>query len=444
MFTAENFRVIFDAENRKGIDLAGRYFPELEPHTLKVKDKIREIREFRSKQGMLQPEEFTANIAKLKADLADLKFKRSVAIDETLETVSAEVLKPSYKLGLTQKAGPKGKAVFCIDGTPESFFVMKQLQRNINKIYDVKQSNRHDLVSQLGDTVKSKFPFEIVRTDISDFYESIDRKRLLNKLDADQLLSPSSKKYIKQVLDSYGSITSTTIGIPRGVGISAYLAELYLRPIDRQINATPGIVLYCRYVDDIVAVFARPPAGKAQGSYKDLIVNVFAKNGLAHNTAKTKEFDLGLSGGKEFEYLGYRFALRNGKCSVSPSASKISKYEMRINAAFDDYEAGASVDSRRAYRELVSRVKFLTGNTRLLNSKSSAAVGIYFNNPAVSDLSSFQALDKLLKIRIEKIRRPNLRKRLKPYKFVDGFSERRFHNFSIRELQTIVKAWKHG
>ena len=444
MFTAENFRGIFDAINRKGVDLAGRYFPDLEPYTLKVKDKIREIRELRSKQGILQPEEFAANIAKLKADLKDLKLKRSVAIDDAIETVSSEVLRPSFKLALTQKVGPQGKAVFCIDETPESFFVMKQLQRNINKIYDVKQSNRHDLVSQLGDTVKSKFPFEIVRTDISDFYESIDRKRLLNKLDGDQLLSPSSKKYIKQVLDSYGSITSTTIGVPRGVGISAYLAELYLRPIDQQINATPGIVLYCRYVDDIVAVFARPPAGTTQGSYKDLILNVFEENGLCHNAAKTKEFNLGLPGGKEFEYLGYRFAIHDGKCAVFPSASKIAKYEMRISAAFDDYEARSSIDSRRAYRELVSRVKFLTGNTRLLNSKSSAAVGIYFNNPAVSDLSSFQVLDRLLKSRIDEIKRPNLRKRLKAYKFVDGFSERRFHNFSIKELQTIVKAWKHG
>ncbi|CAJ7188106.1 ISBma1, transposase [Burkholderia pseudomallei] len=40
MFTAENFRRIYDAENRKGIDLATRYFPSLEPFTLAVRDKV--------------------------------------------------------------------------------------------------------------------------------------------------------------------------------------------------------------------------------------------------------------------------------------------------------------------------------------------------------------------------------------------------------------------
>jgi len=32
MFTEENLRRIYDAENREGLDLATRYFPELEPH----------------------------------------------------------------------------------------------------------------------------------------------------------------------------------------------------------------------------------------------------------------------------------------------------------------------------------------------------------------------------------------------------------------------------
>jgi hypothetical protein len=89
---------------------------------------------------------------------------------------------------MSRKTGPKGKSVFCIDAEPETFFVSKQFQRNINRIYDVKQANRHDLVCQLRDVLRSSFPFGLVRTDISSFYESIDRKRLVGKLDHDQLL----------------------------------------------------------------------------------------------------------------------------------------------------------------------------------------------------------------------------------------------------------------
>ena len=245
-------------------------------------------------------------------------------------------------------------------------------------------------------------------------------------------------------MDSYGAISGTLTGIPRGVGISAYLAELYLRPVDKEIRAIPGLVLYCRFVDDVVAVFARPPAGKALGSYQSLVTNIFAENGLTHNVNKTFEFDLAKLDIKKFEYLGYRFLLRPGHCEVKPSASKISKYKMRTNAAFEAYWQECSNDSRRAYRNLVARIKFLTGNTRLSNSKSRATTGIYYNNSIVNELSSFALLDKLLKTRVAKIKRASLRKRLKPYKFTDGFQTKRFHNFSTRELQTIVSVWKHG
>lgn len=444
IFTAENFRRIYDAENRKGVDLATRFFPTLEPFTLAVRDKVKDIRDLRKVKATLTADDFEAQLYALKAELVLLKAAKSSAIDALMDDISQKVLKSSFKIGLSQKTGPKGKPVFCIDAQPETFFVIKQLQRNIHRIYSVKQANRHDLVCQLRDMLGSKFPFELVRTDISSFYESIDRKRLVEKLDRDQLLSPASKKYIKQVLDSYGEISGTSTGIPRGVGISAYLAELYLRPVDKAIRAIPGLVLYCRFVDDIVAVFARPPTGKNLGSFKDLIILIFGNNGLTHNAVKTSEFNLADPDPKKFEYLGYRFFLRHGKFEISPSAAKVAKYRARMNAAFADYWREKPLNPKSAFRKLVGRVKFLTGNTRLSNSKSCAVTGIYFNNSIATDLSSFELLDKRLKTRIAELKRTSLQKQLKNLKFTTGFEQRRYHNFSTRELQMIVRAWKHG
>jgi len=444
MFTAENFRRIYDAENRKGLDLANRYFPTLEPHTIAVREKVRDIRNLRAIEATLAVDVFEAQLLALKAELSVLKAAKSTAVDTLMDYISQKVLRPSFKIDLSQKTGPKGKHVFCIDAEPETFFVIKQLQRNIYRIYGVKQANRNDLVCQLRDMLGSKFPFELVRTDISSFYESVDRKRLVEKLDRDQLLSPSSKKYIKQVLDSYGTISGTPNGVPRGVGISAYLAELYLRPVDKAIRAIPGIVLYCRFVDDIVAVFARPPAGKALGSFKDLIIATLGDNGLTHNIKKTSEFALADPTPKKFEYLGYRFHLKPGHYEISPSAAKVAKYRARMNAAFADYWRERPVNPKGAFRKLVGRVKFLTGNTRLSNSKSRAATGIYYNNSIVTDLSSFKLLDKRLKTRVKELKRTSLQKRLKPFKYTEGFEQRRYHNFSTRELQMIVRAWKHG
>lgn len=444
MFTAENFRRIFENENRKGSNLAGRFFPSLEPHTKAIRLKSAEIKAIRSQKNMLAQQAFSAKIDSLRAELKLLKSNKSKQVLAELERVSLKARKPSFKLSLAQKPGPKGKDVFCIDGSAETFFVVKQLQHNIRRIYDVKQSSRHDLACRLRDTISSDFPFEVARTDVSSFYESIDRHRLIERLEGDQLLSSSSKTYIRQVLNSYELITGSTSGIPRGVGISAYLAEFYMRPIDREIKAIPGMILYCRYVDDIAGVFARPHEGAPVGAYEAAIAKILSNHGLTHNTQKTKAFALGGPQSHDFEYLGYRFVLTQGQCSIEPSQGKLLKYEKRINVAFDEYDLQSSINSRRAYRDIVSRIKFLTGNARLVNSKSDAVTGIYYNNSMLTEISSLAHLDKLLKTRIKAIKRPNLRKRLKKYNFTEGFLERRFHNFSSQELQRIVRVWTHA
>ena len=73
MFTAENFRRIFDTENRKGINPATRYFPTLEPHTLAVHDKVQDIRDLRKSESTLAAADFEARLLALKAKLATLK-----------------------------------------------------------------------------------------------------------------------------------------------------------------------------------------------------------------------------------------------------------------------------------------------------------------------------------------------------------------------------------
>lgn len=444
MFTAENFRRVFDTENRKGLDVAGRFFPHLGPKTDAVHDKAEEIRAWRKNKAAVSASVFEAGERTLMGELADLKADKSAAIDLEMEKLSATVAAPGFKLELTQKTGPKGKPVYCIDGTAETFFVVKQLQQNIYRIYKVKQANRHDLASRVRDTVGSGFPFELVKTDVSDFYESVDRRLLYAKLDQDQLLSSSSKRFIRQIFSSYEALSNNPKGIPRGVGISAYLAELFLRPVDRAIADLSGIVLYCRYVDDIIAVFARPPAGTALGTYKTLLVKILNAHGLAHNDGKTVECDFGDKGSaKEFDYLGYRFLATTKTLQIAPSDAKFEKLRLRLEATFAAYHRVAPTKSRKAFREVVARVKFLTGNTRLRNSKSSATTGIYYNSPIVTDLSKYKVLDALLKKRIKAIKRPKLRAILLNYGFESGFAERRFHKFQPKDLQVIVKAWRH-
>ena len=443
MFTPENFRRIYDTENRKGFDVAGTFFPQLDGYTFAVKNKVSQIRDFRKQENLLKPEEFVATLNEMKGELSNLKSVKSDAVDELMEAVSEHVSAQKFKIELTVKEGPAGKSVYTIDGTPETYFAVKQLQRNINRIYGVKQASRHDLSCQVRDTISSKYPFELVRTDISSFYETVARDKLLGKLDGDHLLSASSMRFIKQILDSYGTISGSTEGIPRGVGVSAYLSELYLRPIDRALKALPGVILYCRYVDDIVIVFARPPAGKSLGSYETLVTDVISGYGLNHNVAKTQSIDLASAGLKQFEYLGYSYEIGH-HVEISPSVQKLARLEQRMAASFAAYHETSSVNPRKAYRDLLARVKFLTGNTRLSHSKANARTGIFYNNSLITNVTGFAGLDTKLKTYIALIPRKVLRARLKQSSFLKGFIERRYHTFTALELQRIVKVWKHG
>ena len=108
MFTAENFRRIYDAENRKGLDLASRYFPTLEPLTLAVREKVKAIRDHRAIEATMAANVFEARLITLKTELAALKADKSAAVDALMEDISQKVLKPSFKIDLSKKIGPKG------------------------------------------------------------------------------------------------------------------------------------------------------------------------------------------------------------------------------------------------------------------------------------------------------------------------------------------------
>lgn len=443
MFTAENFRKIFDSENRKGIDLGKKFFPEVADASLKIKDKVSELRVLRSNKNNYSPESFLQEEKVILHKIKEIKATKSSIVDEELEKICHIVSNPNFKITLEKKDGPHGKPIYILDGTAETYFVGKQLQNNVYSLYKVKQASRHDLASQIQKTLQNKFPLEIVRTDIASFYESVNKDKLIKKLDEDQLLSSASKRIIKQILNSYSLLSGSNNGLPRGVGVSAYLAELYMRSVDYDIGATPGLILYCRYVDDIVAIFARPNTGASIPSYEDLIIDVISKNQLNHNLTKTKQIITTDTPDYAFEYLGYEYVVDGGKLNLFPSKAKLTKIEKRIAAAFDAYDTRFPINPRIAFRDLVSRVKFLTGNTRLVNSKSSATTGIFYNNPLVTTTSSFETLDKALKIRTNSIKRKVLRDRLKKFSFVNGFTERHFHNFSSQELENIVKVWKY-
>ena len=368
----------------------------------------------------------------------------SESLTSEFEKISSEITNGKFSIGLG-KIKVKGKTTYACNNNATTYFVLKQLQLNIRRLYKVKQSNRSNIVCQLREVLSNSFPKFIVRTDIEDFFESIPRDRLVKKIDQEPLLTTSSKKIVKQILREYENLSGNTDGIPRGVGISAYLSELYMRGLDEEVHSQDDVVFYARYVDDIVVVYSPKPNSDTSNIQKRLIENI--KNlGLSENSKKTKSFDLTANGNKsfKFEYLGYRIHFASGNVSLRLSKKRVEKYKDRIELSFDKYLSSLATNEKRARKILIKRVRFLTGNTRLLNNKKNVLVGVYFSNSLLNCSADLKALDKVLHNKISTIPYSRLRERLQKMSFVEGFNQKRFARFSVLDLAKIVEVWKNA
>lgn len=325
-------------------------------------------------------------------------------------------------------------------------------------------------MSQLINLLEDNCPKYVIRTDIKNFYESIPQKTLLEKINNDYLLSIKTKKFINQILESYNGLTGqtdadTAIGVPRGIGISAYLSELFMRNVDNQIQELDDIIYYARYVDDIIAIFV-PQSKKLDDSYlKKYLIRIkeiVEKEKLFINEEKTKEYNLldSLSSNNlknnSINYLGYEIGSAEKQLVIELSERKIKKYFDRIKLSFKSFSKKKHHNRKREFKLLSARIKYLTSNTKLRNNKDKVFVGIYYSNPF---LNSYKLLKKLQDELDENINQTELtdkqKQKIKAYSFIDGFKKRTFqvlplknkihknHNrilqFGITEITSIWK-----
>ncbi len=441
-FSAENFRQILDYENRKGIYLEGRYFSNIAVITQAIKNCNIEIRE---KKKLGTGEDFEIFRKKMNERKEKLKEEKESKLLEALQKVSENIVAAKFTIQLTQNYTLVDKPVYTTTDTPENYFALKQLQYNFRKLYKVKQANRFAILSQMKVLLDDTFPKYVIRTDIKEFYESIPHDKLFQKLNQENLMTFFSKKILFQILNEYKRLSGSDVGLPRGVGVSAYLAELYMRDVDNSIKSLPSVSYYARYVDDIIIIFT-PYSSNEPKDYLNKIDEIIeTKYSLKTNKAKTQEFDL-VEAQKRccLQYLGYNFQFGNDTIKLSLSKNKINRYKYRIDLIFQAYSNYSKIKEKKARKLLVKRVKFLTGNTRLLNNKKNILVGVYYSNNLLSEDSDFIGLDKYLAHKIETvISFPPLKKRLGQFKFQEGFSVKRFTPFTPNDLSSILAIWQN-
>lgn len=437
-FSAKNFRRILDLENRKGVHVEDK----LSMTTIRrINEEIRDC----NIQIKIKKKTRDVNAIKtLYEKKKDLRQKKETELETELERISQNIAAKKFKIIIKKVNIPGGKPIYTTPNQPEHFFALKQVQKNISRLFRVKQSNRYAIIEQVISLLGDQFPKFVIRTDIKDFYENIQHEPLLQRINQDNLLTPLSRKILTSILKSYKDQSGSNKGIPRGIGVSAYLAELFMRDIDSDLQELKGVTYYARYVDDIIIIFT-PSSVEQNRNYLEDVKNIVEGNyKLRVNSTKTQSFDLrNLGPNHSFNYLGYNITFGTGPVKINLTASKVQKYRDRVKLAFDDYVNYSKVSEKEARRTLVKRIRFLTGNTRLTNNKKNILTGIYYSNSHLTDLNQLNEIDAYLSRQInDRISSQHLKDRLKKYGFKIGYEQRRFSPFTTDEMSEIMRIWR--
>lgn len=443
-FSVRNFRQIYDIDRKNKGTIERDHFPEAYAIRLKinrVKNLIK-VFQLKHKKNKLTYDELERRKTKLNEIIQKRKEKYNYIIDEKLGTMLTIVNAKGYTLPLLLLPYQvKNKDVFSIGNKVEDIFVSKHIQTVLSTLFETKINNRDIIISRLSTLAKELSPKYIIRADVANFYESIDHKKLLDILHSSSKLSVAPRRIITQLIRQYRSITGNEKGLPRGVGISAHLSEIYMSDIDKNIQSIHDITYYERYVDDMIIIFS-PRKKENTLSYLKSISNILNNFGLSFNS-KTKEIDLYNQSNKNFEYLGYKFEVTSSSCSVKISSAKLQKVRKRIDKSFDEYNKNLKKIPNKSYQLILLRLKFLTGNTQLHNSKSKAFIGVYFSNRFITETSDLLGLDYYLASKLNGIYDQKLKKRISKLSFKEGFEEKVFRNFTVEELGILSNGWKN-
>ncbi|MBI47047.1 MAG: hypothetical protein CMG91_06240 [Marinobacter sp.] len=442
-FTPKNLTRIYHSENKKGVNIAGLFFPEIIDEYENIKRTRRLIRQLFRNRKLYGKPNFEKRLSKLYELRARYKTQKNEVIEQRLEAVSKTINSRKFSFNIEKLAYQKNnKDVFVTKNDAASFFAEKQIQKNIKYTYSVKQADRDLIVPQLRSILQDDFPKFVIKTDIESFYETIDRDLLIAKLNENPILSLSTRKLIARLLREYEKISGHKKGIPRGVGISAYLSELYLKEFDQKIENLDNLIYYARYVDDIVVVIAPKPDEKIEDYFKKLS-EFIGNDKLKLKREKSDWFCYpGEKQMIQFDYLGYNFDKHGGRFGLGISKKKKKKYEDRVLSSIEKYAKQSIKQPRKAKKELLLRIKFLTSNTALSNNKGNAIIGIYNSNKWATDLKFLTSLDSFLVGKSNLIKNPYVKKKVQKFSFSHGYKARTFCRFTPSQFETIVKLWK--
>jgi hypothetical protein len=346
---------------------------------------------------------------------------------------------------------------------------LRSISAHLSRKFHLRLMNRDQIVLGVIRTLSDTTPVYIIRRDIKSFYESIPALKLREHLLLDTSISKAARKLLKHFFDFY---CPSNTGIPRGLSLSATLAEISLADFDHKVQRLPGVYRYFRFSDDILIFCFKQPDSVMQ-QVEHALPDGMHFNPLKSTVIPIVNTDKHSAQPVELEYLGYRFSMINlakgdkpRTVRVSISDRKLSKLKTRIILSFKRYSKD------RDYYLLRDRIRFLSGNYRVrrdgisaIKTSSHIKSGIYYSyrqcgtysgsNAQIYDGRELKAIDgfyfSLLKSSrsrffwILKRRLTNQQyDELSSLSFFQGFDKRMTVRLPPSRIRDIKAAWKNA
>ncbi|MGP4906411.1 antiviral reverse transcriptase Drt3a [Psychrobacter faecalis] len=385
----------------------------------------------------------------------NLKFKSefSNGTDVVVEQILSQYRK-SESFSLLTVRDIKGRKAYQVEGV-YPYYLLKRFNVTFKTINSLKQSNRNEIVSSIVALIKDKRPYSIIRLDIEQFYESVNRDIISDNLKQDIAYSKSTTNNLENWFDCFER--SNVSGLPRGLNVSASLSEYYLRDFDKNVQRIEGVFYYARFVDDIIIFTTNEP----ENTIKE--VETHLPKGLKFHQSNEKRDVLiipkenNVNSNLEFNYLGYEFSIIIEKkkltTKVNFSKKKVNNIKTKIVKSL------LSFKENNDFSLLKSRVCFLTHNYYIHNKYRDTKIrsGIYYNYPFIThpEECRLNDLDDFLKellFNSSSCKRVlgsmhglsnQQQKILVRMRFSNGYIDKRFHKFTYRRMMQIKSCWSY-
>ncbi|SEP07538.1 antiviral reverse transcriptase Drt3a [Aquisalimonas asiatica] len=306
--------------------------------------------------------------------------------------ISKEVFKGAWRFPAPKVSSSNGNSIYYFKDV-ETEIVVRKIDNNIKKSYNIKSSNKDKLIQQTIHLLKEPIPKYIIRLDIRNFFGSFDPSQLLLRLSQEEKVSDETVNLLKALLET--TSLSGSQGLPRGLPISSTLSEWRFQEVDRKIRNLDGVYYYGRFVDDMLIFAYENPRSIVKRIESILDVNGFSLNYESEKHTTISVVDKAEPGREVFSYLGYSFSVRcssddSDSLEVRVAENKIKKIKSRIIKALLSF--GGNSD----YTLLKNRIRYLTGHYpvyRVGIKREGLVGGMRCAYPHVSHIEQLKDLD---------------------------------------------------